>query len=449
MEVELFVHGVPHGEGFWGKEDDRNYFGTFYDHSTDELKFLVQSRMARGRQYCYYNYLVYKTVTSPTPNVAAYDGRDGSYFGLSLRLDAYCKDVMNVYRILDTIYNIYVYGSLLKMERSKLKYTFSDFAQVDAKLRVMESEVIKLLRNGFTAASFVPLDGFANGNGNAKTYNLYELGDSDAMQVIKQTGKIVLSPYYPTMRERTMRQECDNRIVAVRQLCDRTQAELNAEKQKVAARDGTINQLQRDLQRAGQSQHVGQLVATLRVPMTELSQALNAIDSNAYEGKKGTSQPSLLKKIAMLAPVCNFVLLLAIFVLVIPSLNKTPIDPPPVVVSDTARQNNGNVAKNGMSVEQESTDENIVDVSKEYPDFNMERVRIDIRNYNGGDLKFNEIYTVEAKNGIDMGTWSGEGCDIDNTDNPNIIKLRPTAESVTIRYEVKGLEPKIRTLTAK
>ena len=120
MEVELFIHGVPNGEGFWGKEDDRNYFGTFYDHSTDEVKFLVQNRASKGKLYCYYNYLVYKTVGSPTPNVVAYDGRDGSYFGLSLRLDAYCKDVMNMYRILDTIYNIYVCGSLLKMEKSKI-----------------------------------------------------------------------------------------------------------------------------------------------------------------------------------------------------------------------------------------------------------------------------------------------------------------------------------------
>lgn len=30
MNVEIFVHGVPYGESFWGKDnDDRDYFGVF------------------------------------------------------------------------------------------------------------------------------------------------------------------------------------------------------------------------------------------------------------------------------------------------------------------------------------------------------------------------------------------------------------------------------------
>ena len=117
MEVELFVHGVPSGEGFWGKEEDRNYFGTFYDHSSDEVKFLIQTRALKGKPYCYYNYLVYKTVGSQAPNIVANDGRDGSYFGITLRLDAYCKDIVNMYRILDTVFNVYVMGNLLKWKR--------------------------------------------------------------------------------------------------------------------------------------------------------------------------------------------------------------------------------------------------------------------------------------------------------------------------------------------
>ena len=30
MDIEIFVHGVPNGQSFWGKEEDRNYFGNFY-----------------------------------------------------------------------------------------------------------------------------------------------------------------------------------------------------------------------------------------------------------------------------------------------------------------------------------------------------------------------------------------------------------------------------------
>ena len=356
MEVELFIHGVPNGEGFWGKEDDRNYFGTFYDHSTDEVKFLIQNRASKGKLYCYYNYLVYKTVGSPTPNVVAYDGRDGSYFGLSLRLDAYCKDVMNMYRILDTIYNIYVCGSLLKMEKSKLKYTFSDFANVETKLKTIEAETIKLIQNGFYADSFMPLDGFATGSGNASVFNLYELTTADAMQVMKQSGKIMVSPYYPTMREKKIQQQHDSQIENLRQQCDREKSELKASltplkaqvsalQQEVSLRDKTVNQLQKDLQNAGQNKHVGQLVATLKDPVSELSRVLRAIVPSTNSSQMASSQPSMLKKVSVLVPVVNFLLLVFIVFLVF-AFNKKPKlqpeNPTPTieVVTDTASQQN-------------------------------------------------------------------------------------------------------------
>ncbi len=374
MEVELFIHGVPNGEGFWGKEDDRNYFGTFYDHSTDEVKFLIQNRASKGKLYCYYNYLVYKTVGSPTPNVVAYDGRDGSYFGLSLRLDAYCKDVMNMYRILDTIYNIYVCGSLLKMEKSKLKYTFSDFANVETKLKTIEAETIKLIQNGFYADSFMPLDGFATGSGNASVFNLYELTTADAMQVMKQSGKIMVSPYYPTMREKKIQQQHDSQIENLRQQCDREKSELKASltplkaqvsalQQEVSLRDKTVNQLQKDLQSAGQNKHVGQLVATLKDPVSELSRVLRAIVPGANSSQMASSQPSLLKKVSVLVPFVNFLLLVFVVFLVL-AFNEKPKPQPekatPIVetVTDTASQQNDEVSKD----EQQKTAEGGADV---------------------------------------------------------------------------------------
>lgn len=377
MEVELFIHGVPNGEGFWGKEDDRNYFGTFYDHSTDEVKFLIQNRVSKGKLYCYYNYLVYKTVGSQTPNVVAYDGRDGSYFGLSLRLDAYCKDVMNMYRILDTIYNIYVCGSLLKMEKSKLKYTFSDFANVETKLKTIEAETIKLIQNGFYADSFMPLDGFATGSGNASVFNLYELTTADAMQVMKQSGKIMVSPYYPTMREKKIQQQHDSQIENLRQQCDREKSELKASltplkaqvstlQQEVSLRDKTVNQLQKDLQSVGQNKHVGQLVATLKDPVSELSRVLRAIVPGANSSQMASSQPSLLKKVSVLVPFVNFLLLVFVVFLVL-AFNEKPKPQPekntPTVetVTDTASQQNDEVSTDGQQTTAEGGTDVLLD----------------------------------------------------------------------------------------
>lgn len=102
MDIEIFVHGVPNGQSFWGKEEDRNYFGNFYGQSgSDAVKYLIQTRSSNGKTYCYYNYLVYQ-------NVIGNDGREGSYFGLSIRFDAYCKDFIGIYKILDTVFTAHV-----------------------------------------------------------------------------------------------------------------------------------------------------------------------------------------------------------------------------------------------------------------------------------------------------------------------------------------------------
>lgn len=50
MDIEIFVHGVPNGQSFWGKEEDRNYFGNFYGQSnSDAVKYLIQTRSSMVR----------------------------------------------------------------------------------------------------------------------------------------------------------------------------------------------------------------------------------------------------------------------------------------------------------------------------------------------------------------------------------------------------------------
>ena len=80
--------------------------------------------------------------------------------------------------------------------------------------------------------------------------------------------------------------------------------------------------------------------------------------------------------------------------------------------------------------------------------FNMDLVRIDIQGFDGGDLSLYTTYNVEAKKGAENGTWKGEGCEIELTGNPNIVKVMPTADVVKIIYCV-GDKTKIRELKAK
>ena len=89
MDVEFFIHGVPDGNDFFGLAEDRMYFDSFYSGEA-ENRLLIQTRISGGILYCYYNYLIGK-------NVISYSGRQGSYFGITLRLDQYCIDFSKIY----------------------------------------------------------------------------------------------------------------------------------------------------------------------------------------------------------------------------------------------------------------------------------------------------------------------------------------------------------------
>lgn len=305
MNVELFVHGVPNGESFWGKEEDRNYFGNFYSNSSDEVKFLVQTRSLNGKTYCCYNYLVYK-------NVIANDGRAGSYFGISLRLDAYCKDILNMYRILDTVYNVHVVGTLLKAEKANLKYVVSDFSSNPGIMEDIWNAISRLLQKAFTADSFVDLAAFPTNSGSCSAYNLYDCSGDCLMEIMKKTGIVAVSPYYPSSRVAAIEQQCNARIQAMQQqynalqqansearakerdeqktslstLRDRSaklEKEITEKDEQIRSRDAEISRLKANANRAEQIGKIEQIVGSIRKPIEELSTAFRALQP---EGKK-------------------------------------------------------------------------------------------------------------------------------------------------------------------
>lgn len=491
MEVELFVHGVPSGEGFWGKEEDRNYFGTFYDHSADEVKFLIQVRALKGKTYCYYNYLVYKTVGAQTPNVVANDGRDGSYFGITLRLDAYCKDIVNMYRILDTVFNVYVMGNLLKMEKAKLKYTTPDFASVSNVLEGIEKATIQLIQNAFSNDSFARLDGFATSGGNYLVSNLYDCTSENVMSAVKQYSRMAISPYYPSVKEAAIQQQCNAQIQAVQQQCDaRLKADADArakEKNEISTslssaqnkvsqlqheigqKDGTISQLNGEVSRLqseikiiGQNKKVAQIVAPIREPIVELATILKRmvpesserkihnIKQNPNDEHKKNFDFSIVKAIKSFIPFLNLLLLLVVIGTLLNPFKNKPTDD---TNKDSLVAKVESLEKEKQDLQEQleiarTTENGLTQDIATTPAFNMEPVIIDIQGFNGGDLSLHTTYNVEAKRGARNGIWRGEGCKIDRTDNPNKVKIMPTANVVKIIYSVGG-ETKSLTLNAK
>ena len=450
MDVQLFVYGVPNGDSFWGKEEDRNYFGSFYDNSSDEVKFLIQARTLNGKAFCYYNYLMYK-------NVVGNDGRNGSYFGISIRFDAYCKDVFNMYRILDSLVNVYVIGTILKKDGGKLKYTVPNFQNAANVLKGIEEQMVQMIRNAFSGESFTALNGFNLAGSSCPTANLYDCTEDIVYATVRQNGKVAISPFYPNTRESALHQQYKTQLQTMQNQCEaRLKADSDAhmkektnyanslssvkkEKEQlqetIAGLKKENSRLSQELQSIGQSKRIAQIVEPIKKPIEELSTALQSIAPRSHShGREKSLLDSLLtmENIKLFLSLFSFILLLLIAGLVFSDkINE---------VNDTQPAQTESTNENYAECENEDNDE--------FQDFNFNDVQIDIKEYDGkGPLKMDSEYVVEAVGGEVRGEWIIEGADMNETDNPDIIKITPKSENVIITYKVEEKE-KSRELKA-
>ena len=150
MQVEYIISGTPKGQDYYGPEESRQYMSTMYGASTDNKLMVDVRKEADGKSYCYYNYLINKDVLDV-------DGRSGSYFCLSLRVDEYCIDIQGMYRLLDMTYHNYVKKDILKVEGTKLQYTASNFKDLLQAIEGIKAFIAMHIKRSFTINSFQKL----------------------------------------------------------------------------------------------------------------------------------------------------------------------------------------------------------------------------------------------------------------------------------------------------
>ena len=357
LTADLYIHGVPKGQDFWPNAADKNYFGSFYTvNDSDDLKFLIQVSKQNGTPCCYYNYLVYKFHGSKVSNIVDCDGRAGSYFGISLCLNAYCKDIINVYRILDTVFNVYVIGTLLKEENSKLMYISHDFALLSGKLEKLKEKTYELMNNAFTNESFISFDEFSpKAVNNYPRYNLNDCTPESVMADVKKYGKVALSPYYISKREKTKERDYEEQLNTVRQQFDKKMKEeqkehadkLNAIQESLKSAEGEIKSLKVEISEKddkiaklskevrgledkivyiGEVKKISQIVENIKVPISDLADAFRIILQKENDGEKPahpgsdharqtsgkTSGQKLAAFVKLIMPMVNFLVLLTL-----------------------------------------------------------------------------------------------------------------------------------------
>lgn len=213
MDVEVFIYGTSVGNCFYGKADDKIYFDNFYNGGKENYLSVTIRRAGDNKVYCYYNYLVYQ-------NVIGKNARPGSFFGITLRLDAYCKDIQSIYGILYAVFNSCVKGVLLESVGNNLRYMVDDFNDIP-KLDSIKDSLIELFSKtfkGMEKVCFAAIDqSFMFGGGQLYTINQYDYSDEDVYRFVKETGHIRISPYYPTREISRRQQQYEKQMEEIRQ----------------------------------------------------------------------------------------------------------------------------------------------------------------------------------------------------------------------------------------
>lgn len=220
MTVDFILHGVPNGQDFWGASDDNHYFSTFYVQKNEKEYLSVEARKVSGKSYCYYNYLRYN-------NVTAADGRAGAYLGITLRFDAYYKDILNIYQIFEIIYNNLI-DTIFDKNGESIKFKISKFEAAERELNEIKKKVVSLIQLSATAKDFTALnDSFFSNEDKTIQAFLLDCTPENVLQALKKYGKVDISKYYPSANEAKKMRSIEERYVSTLLQKDKDLSEKN------------------------------------------------------------------------------------------------------------------------------------------------------------------------------------------------------------------------------
>lgn len=220
LTVKLFVHGVPAGKKQWGKfcEEDQRYLDQFYQGSKNIQEYMkVECRSIAGSPSVFYTFIIGK-------NINACDGRQGSYFALTLKMNSYYRDIQNIYAILKAAYHKYCMGLLLADRQNFVQFAIPDFKDKNEELLALEKSISDYIFKFSHDSDIKPLDKQMLAGGETKSICLSDCDAESALQLIRANGSILVSEFYASFREKKREQLHAEELKSVQTRCD---AEIN------------------------------------------------------------------------------------------------------------------------------------------------------------------------------------------------------------------------------
>lgn len=236
--VKLFIHGVPAGKKQWGQfcKEDQLYLDQFYQGNKDIQEYMkVECRNIAGSPSVFYTFIIGK-------NINAYNGRQGSYFALTLKMNSYYRDIQNIYAILKAAYHKYCMGLLLTDCQNFVQFAIPDFQNKNKELLALEKSISDYISNFSHDSDIKPLDKQMLAGGETKSISLSDCDAESALQLIRANGSILVSEFYASFREQKREQLHAEELKSVQTRCDTEINKIESSTQQ------TLNDLKRQFE---------------------------------------------------------------------------------------------------------------------------------------------------------------------------------------------------------
>lgn len=279
--LELVFHGVPQGHDVWGSSGDK-YYESFYN-ILEQFKgaksaFVVEIRKDANKICSYYSYIRSK-------NVVAESGREGSYFGFSLKVDGqFCTDVFSLYTLFEKVYREKIAGKVLSVSGNAERFNYAKFSDAESILVDVRNLTMSMLQGNFEN-DFDDIDAtFSKEQAQTNVYyNPDDVNSEAFFDATRICGKVYISPDYPS------KDTLLKNLTAIENRYKSAKAELEAKIEKLEEENHVIPGLKQEI--TALKHQIGQSQEKL-ANAEELINKANAATKKANENVLSLSQES-------------------------------------------------------------------------------------------------------------------------------------------------------------
>lgn len=259
-------------------------------------------------------------------NTIDVNGRSGGYFGMTLRMDAYCLDYIAMYQILSLVYRNHIVGSILQIVKDRVQYKIGDFGNSSDVLKDIQNKVFGLMQTSFGSTSFLQIPKImAEGGKSIVALNLYDYSQEDVMKCVSSYSRIALSPYYASKKVVELKNGYDKQVDIVQKQCNQQilqereiasedkkslscklqemtssmsalQSEMKEKDDKINSLQNQVRQMEATIRQQGKLRKIEGVVTEIKNPLATLVKLLGEIVPLSKDENTNVQPPVVLTK---------------------------------------------------------------------------------------------------------------------------------------------------------